>query len=57
MSYVWDFLKNFQQKKDSNSQQQIYLDIEQIPIKKSDDKNDEDKETNHIIIDLFSEEE
>lgn len=56
MSYVWNFMKKLQQKKDQNSQQQIYLDIEQIPNKKSED-NEIQEESNHIIIDLFPDEE
>lgn len=54
MSYFWNFINKIQQKKESDSQQQIYLDIDQIPTKKIN-KEDE-TESNHVIIDLFTDE-
>jgi hypothetical protein len=55
MSYVWNFLKELQKKKDKNSQQHIYLDIEQLPPQKKEE--DIKEESKVIIIDLFSDEE
>jgi hypothetical protein len=52
MSYFWNFINK---RKESDSQQQIYLDIEQIPVKKTEEQVE--NESSHVIIDLFADEE